>query len=102
VASLTPPESGAAGRSTATPGAAARGPTYALFRGHRLGPISFRHLRFSLHFHGSAFEAEGLAVNQSIRHFTAGLLDDPGEGRPRNLHLPGRLFLVEPIQVGQA
>jgi hypothetical protein len=56
---------------------------------------------FSFDFHGAAFQTERLAVNESIRHFPPGFLDDPRESRPRNLHLFRRLLLIQPLQVGQ-
>jgi hypothetical protein len=55
----------------------ARTKPHATPRTYRSCTISSRHFRFSFHSHGAAFQTERLAVNQGIRHFTPGFLDDP-------------------------
>jgi hypothetical protein len=40
-------------------------------------------------------------VDQNIGNLPARGLDDSAEGLPRNVHPDSRLFLVQPLEVGQ-
>lgn len=63
--------------------------------------VSLRRFRLDLHPDGAPFQAERLAVNKGVRHFSTRLFYDSGKRRPRDLHLLCRLLLVEPVQVRQ-
>jgi hypothetical protein len=49
----------------------------------------------------TAFDSQRLAVDQNIGNLPARGLDDSAEGLPRNVHPDSRLFLVQPLEVGQ-
>jgi hypothetical protein len=55
----------------------------------------------SIHADRSAFDLEGLSVGQRVGDLTVGGHQDAAEGRTRNAHPLGGLFLIEPFQVGQ-
>jgi hypothetical protein len=52
--------------------------------------------------HRSSADAQGPAVNESLRHLAAGGLDDAREGRARHAHPRGRGVLVEALEVRKA
>jgi hypothetical protein len=51
--------------------------------------------------HNSTLEAYSPSVDQGVGYFSPRLLDNPSEGGPRYVHLPGRFLLAETFQIGQ-
>jgi hypothetical protein len=77
--------------------AATRPTPHAAPSAHWSCSISSWHCFVSFHYHGTTFQTERLAVNEGVRHFPPGLLDNAREGRAGNLHLFRRLFLVQTV-----
>jgi len=64
------------GFPASVPSATAGAKPHAGPRTDRACSISSWHFRFSFHPHGTAFQAKRLAVNQGVRHFAPGFLND--------------------------
>jgi hypothetical protein len=82
--------------------AAARSAAHASSSAHWSCSISSWHCLIPFHYHGATFETERLAVNEGVRHFPPGLLDNAREGRAGNLHLFCGLLLVQAVQIRES
>jgi len=52
--------------------------------------------------HVAPFDEDGTALHESPGDLLADLLIDPGEGRPGDIHPPGRFRMREVLVVGQS
>lgn len=54
------------------------------------------------HLDRAAFDPQRLAVDERIRDLPVRRVDDAAEGRARNVHLLGRLLLIETVEIRKA
>ena len=59
------------------------------------GPGGFSHL------YGTAFNFQGLPMDQCIGYFSVGRRDYSPEGLPGYIHPASRVFLVEALEIGE-